>query len=267
MTQRCPREQRARTPRGNPRSSGLGLTLLVLAVALISAPVQAMHLEGAQVQDPAGDAGPAGAPVGAGFEAYDITAIRLSDLGPETIRVEIEVVDLPRAPPHGEIGVVFGVDGDHYMAGFTVLVFGGSYYVGGFACPATPDGQVNGSVSEDCLGLPDAEIVDGAYQVDVPREFVNATHAGTVLTSPFGWSEVAQFKMDATYTDHTDPGSDVVLSSGAGSLDRSPDPDTPPASGDQADIPAPGWLATLLASGAIAAIVGRARGPLGSLRP
>ncbi len=257
MIQRRPTDQPARPSRGDGRSWGVGLTLLVLAMAFMTAPVQATHLAGAQVQDPAGDAGPAAAPVGAGFEAYDITAIRLSDLGPETIRVEIEVVDLPRAPPHGEIGVVFGVDGAHYMAGFTVLVLGGSYYVGGFACPATPDGQVNGSVSEDCIGLPDADVVDGTYQVDVPREFVNATHAGTVLTSPFGWSEVAQFKMDATYTDHTDPGSDLVLESGAGSLDPSPDPNTPPASADEGDIPAPGWLITLLAAGSIAAIARR----------
>lgn len=196
--------------------------LILTALLFVSTVHAGTALPGAQVEDPAGDAGPGLSPVGAGFEAYDIVSIRLTERNATHLLVEIQVVDLPRAPPHGEIGVVFRVDERHYMAGFTVLVYDGAYYAAGFACPATPEGRVNGSVWEDCIGLSGATATGDVYRVDVPREFVGAAAAGTTLHEPFGWSEVVQFKSDPTYVDWTDVGRSLTLEFGAPAADDDP---------------------------------------------
>jgi hypothetical protein len=100
-----------------------GLILAVLFVAsgvlattagAAAASLGTEPLDGAQVTDPAGDAGPGLTPVGAGFEAYDIVAIRFTEANETHLRIEIQVVDLPDAPPHGEIGAVFRINGSYY---------------------------------------------------------------------------------------------------------------------------------------------------------
>ncbi len=228
---------------------------LILAALLVVATVHAATaLPDAQVEDPAGDAGPGLTPVGAGFEAYDIVSIRLTESNETHLLVEIEVVDLPAAPPHGEIGVVFRVDERHYMAGFTVLVYDGAYYAAGFACPATPDGRVNGSVADDCIGLPDATATGGVYRVDVPRQFMSAEAAGATLAGPFGWSEVVQFKSDPTYVDWTDVGRPLTLESGAPAANGEP-PAGPDPEGHDEGGPAPGVPVAAVAAGLVVALL------------
>lgn len=113
-------------------------------------------------------------------------------------------------------------------------MYDGAYYADGFACPATPGGTVNGSVADDCIGVPGATASGGLYRIDVPWSFLRADRAGYTLDEPFGWSELAQFKFDPTYVDWTETGDSLQLHLGSATPVANDSSDNPP--GDDENV-------------------------------
>lgn len=236
--------------------------LLVLAALLAAtAPASAGSADAPEVTDPAGDAGPNGAAVPAGFEDLDIVAAWFENENADTIDLVIKTAGPSRSRPNADWWQEIESNGTAYLAGY--LDFPGPLgYVGPYLCPKgnAPAGCIGtgGGVSGDTLRstLPRANlsqpalgdaltIVGGASQVIVGLQWVSAD------PTPAGIPYVLAKGVAA---------GNVTTADGAAGLDAAGNATVSPAGGDaatEAAVPATPLAAFLVAAGALA--LGRRR--------
>lgn len=174
------------------------------------------------IEDPAGDVELDGLPAGAAGAAYDLRQVTLHQ-HEDHLRLRITLDAVPSPHDSAEFVVVFQGNGT-WMAGYTALPYTdpAPRYQGGFACPATMDGFVNGSQSGDCIGLPDWSLEGTTYTVDVPLAFIEAGE-GTVIFDAWGYAELSPYLKGDARVDTTDRGGMFVIELGA----AGPDADLP----------------------------------------
>ncbi len=162
------------------------------------------------IQDPADDVEFNQAPMGPAGALYDLREVTISQEGAH-LMLEILLEAAPSAHDSAEFVVVFEGNGT-WMAGYTALPYTdpAPHYRGGFACPATEDGFVNGSQANDCIGLPDWSLEDTTYTVAVPLEFVQAEN-GTVITDAWAYSEVSPYLKGTARVDVTERRGEMVV--------------------------------------------------------
>lgn len=230
----------------SPRSSSvpcLGV-LLLLILLLIAAPVLAAEGPGIVIEDAAGDVAVGDAPAGPAGDMYDLLEVRIAQETPDHLMLSIEVAAAPTSHDSIELAVVFQVDGAWHMGGYTALPYPGlpPHYKGGFACPATSDGFVDGTVSGDCIGIDGWRLEGTRYGVPVPLDFLNATD-GSNITDAWAYTEVTPYLKGTARVDIAPP-SDASLV-----IER---PGGGPAVEDAADgkaAPSPWWPALLVLLG------------------
>lgn len=162
------------------------------------------------IQDPAGDTAIDDVPMGEAGAPYDLREITLRQ-EEDRLVLELRLETVPAAHDSAEFVVVFEGNGT-WMAGYTALPYTdpAPHYRGGFACPATEDGFVNGSQANDCIGLSDWSLEETTYTVAVPLEFVHATN-GTVITDAWGYSEISPYLKGTARVDVTDREGEMVV--------------------------------------------------------
>lgn len=168
------------------------MKLVAAILLLVLAPgVVAGTADDPEITDPAADTG-YHLTVPAGLEWGDIVKLWFEPGEGDRTLLTIEVVEIAYGPP-GEVGVVVGVNQQHYAVGWTTVALpwantpgspATGLYQGGFACQSDETGSMPDTTT--CTTL-NATIEGNRYIVEMPWEFFGLA-PGLSLDQPSGYA-------------------------------------------------------------------------------